>query len=175
MYPYNTVGWDLYDSLSSIYTCRSLSREINPKLKWVSNIWVNVWVLESGKKVFNQTDCFFPGYFCVFCNVQFIEHACWLSTQLASQSVLHPNHCFSLSSPPAFTVLFILLLANPPESSLPSGFCSILSSLLCWLAYLITTLPRHSLLFLILQYEAKWSFYLLEDFQSTCFLKTSPL
>lgn len=141
MYPYNTVRWD--DTLSSIHTCRNQSKEVSPKLKWVSNLWMNVLVMVRGKWVLSSLiwGVFFR-LLCIFCNVWFTEHAHWLSTHFwhtssGCWSVLCPNHCFSLlflfSS--VFTVLFFVAFSKSQQVFLPLNphLHPYFSSLFCWL------------------------------------------
>lgn len=172
MYPYNTVGWD--DTLSSIHTCRNQSKELCPKLKWLSNLWMNVLVMVRGKCFLSSLILgFFARLLCVFCSIRCIEHAHWLSTRFWHMSsgcwpALCPNHCFSLlflfSS--KFAVLSFIAFSKSQQVCLPlKPLLHPYFSLFCWLTYFACG----SGLLLTLQWEAKWSFYLLEDFLKPIF------
>lgn len=146
-------------------------------MKWVSNHWVNVWVLEREHFFFftflTRLIVFFQAIFVYFVMSNLLNTPvdCPHTVGIPVCAVSKPL----LPSPSACTVLFILLLANLTESSFPWSLYSILFSLLCWLTYLITALQSMVCFFLFFTMRQSEVFTCWRASRAQIyFLKTSP-
>lgn len=136
MYPYNTVRWD--DTLSSIHTCRNQSKEVSPKLKWVSNLWMNVLVMVRGKWVLSSLIWgFFSDYFVSFVMSDSLNmptdcpHTSGIRALGAGLCCVQTTASVCSSySPPCSLSSSLLLLASPSKSSFHSTLSYILIFLL---------------------------------------------